>query len=66
MRIQEGHYEFPDQEWAYVSTDAKDLIRHLLVKEASQRYSAEQVLSHPWVQKGGSTIQLETPQILRR
>lgn len=65
-RIQEGVYEFPEKEWAYISEEARDLIRHLLVKEASQRYSAEAVLNHPWVAQGGPTTQLETPRIIRR
>lgn len=43
--IQEGDYEFPEQEWAHISEDAKDLISSLLVKRASQRISAEKVLN---------------------
>ena len=29
--IQEGRYEFPDREWATLSAESKDLIKHLLV-----------------------------------
>ncbi|KAK6635088.1 hypothetical protein RUM44_000337 [Polyplax serrata] len=47
--IQEGRYEFPDPEWSDISDDAKDLIQHLLVKEASLRLSADSVLKHPWM-----------------
>lgn len=65
--IQEGKYDFPEREWATVSEDAKDLIRHLLVKDASQRYTAEMVLNHPWVQRGGPrTTLLQTPKVIRR
>lgn len=64
--IQEGAYDFPDRDWAYVSEDAKDLIRHLLVKDASQRYTAEMVLKHNWVSRGGSETLLETPRVIRR
>ncbi|KAJ9599788.1 hypothetical protein L9F63_026363, partial [Diploptera punctata] len=35
--IQEGSYDFPDREWAHISEEAKDLIRSLLVKDASHR-----------------------------
>lgn len=48
--IQEGKYEFPDKDWAHISTEAKDLISKLLVRDAKQRLSAAQVLQHPWVQ----------------
>jgi MAP kinase interacting serine/threonine kinase len=64
--IQDGRYEFPDSEWSDISYEAKDLISHLLVKDARQRLSAEMVLSHPWVKYGGPTHQLVTPQNIRR
>nr|XP_012631538.1 MOB kinase activator 3C isoform X3 [Microcebus murinus] len=48
--IQEGKYEFPDKDWAHISSEAKDLICRLLVRDAKQRLSAAQVLQHPWVQ----------------
>lgn len=64
--IQKGVYDFPEREWVYISEDAKDLIRHLLVKDASQRYTAEMVLNHPWVQYGGPRTFLQTPKIIRR
>ncbi|KAK3531416.1 hypothetical protein QTP70_019252, partial [Hemibagrus guttatus] len=66
--IQEGKYEFPEKDWAHVSAEAKDLVCKLLVCDAKQRLSAEQVLQHPWVQgcaqnttstlrSGGSSVQ---------
>jgi len=64
--IKDGHYDFPERDWAYISDDAKDLIRHLLVKDASQRYTAEMVLNHPWVSHGGPVTLLETPRVIRR
>ncbi|XP_052419975.1 MAP kinase-interacting serine/threonine-protein kinase 2b [Carassius gibelio] len=48
--IQEGKYEFPEKEWAHISSSAKDLISKLLVRDAKKRLSAAQVLQHPWVQ----------------
>lgn len=47
--IQEGRFSFPESEWSDVSSEAKDLIRGLLVKEAPKRLSADAVLSHPWI-----------------
>ncbi|XP_059470322.1 MAP kinase-interacting serine/threonine-protein kinase 1-like isoform X2 [Neocloeon triangulifer] len=66
--IQEGRYDFPEREWGSISDEAKDLIRGLLVKEASRRLSAESVLHHPWVANGPreDAAPLTTPQIIRR
>jgi len=64
--IQEGLYEFPEREWGVISQEAKDLIKGLLVKDASRRLSAQCVLEHPWVKNGGPRTPLITPQIIRR
>lgn len=64
--IQDGSYDFPEREWQYISEEAKDLIRHLLVKDASQRYTTDLVLNHNWVYQGGSSMLLETPRVIRR
>jgi len=64
--IQQGVYTFPQPDWADISTDAKDLIQHLLVKNPYQRYTAEQVLRHPWLSKESSGAALSTPYILSR
>lgn len=68
VSIQDGLYDFPEREWSGVSDEAKDLIRNLLVKDASRRYTAEMVLNHPWVKAGGPrwTSFLETPSVIRR
>lgn len=64
--IKNGVYEYPEKEWSSISDEAKDLINHLLVKDASQRYSSEMVLNHPWVSGGGSATLLDTPSVIRR
>jgi MAP kinase interacting serine/threonine kinase len=65
--IQDGEFEFPDQEWSSISAEAKDLICKLLVKDARRRLSAEMVLGHPWLRQGGSSARLlVTPQNIRR
>lgn len=48
--IQQGKYEFPEKDWAHITEGAKDLISKLLVRDATLRLSAAQVLKHPWVQ----------------
>ncbi|XP_075300202.1 LOW QUALITY PROTEIN: MAP kinase-interacting serine/threonine-protein kinase 2-like [Opisthocomus hoazin] len=65
--IQEGKYEFPDKDWAHISSGAKDLISRLLVRDAKKRLSAAQVLEHPWVQGVMCPDNtLPTPIILQR
>ena len=64
--IQDGYYDFPDTEWSDVSEEAKDLIRKLLVKSPSKRYSAADVLKHPWVTEPQAATPLATPKILTR
>lgn len=48
--IQQGKYEFPEKDWAHITEGAKDLISKLLVRDATLRLSAAQVLKHSWVQ----------------
>jgi len=72
--IQTGRFSFPECEWTNVSSDAKDLICKLLVKEAPKRLSAEAVLNHPWIKMVEDTEDkiekrrraLKTPGIIRR
>ena len=47
--IREGSLVFPDQHWAAISPQAKDLIGRLLVKDSQARLDANQVLGHPWI-----------------
>lgn len=64
--IQDGFYDFPEAEWSCVSEEAKDLIRHLLVREPSKRYVASEVLKHPWIVNPPEATPLATPRILTR
>ena len=48
--ISKKKFNFNNQEWKSISNDAKDLIKHMLCDE-DKRYSAEQVLKHPWLVK---------------
>ena len=47
--IKKGEFQFHDKEWEYISDEAKDLVSKLLVKNASKRLTADQVVCHPWV-----------------
>merc|ERR1712223_158143 len=64
--IKEGKVSFPEQHWAAISAQAKNLIGQLLVKDSSLRLDAEQVLQHPWIVGGGCRNPLDTPSNLRR
>jgi len=57
LAIKNGTIHFPEEEWSTVSDQAKDLIRKLLVREASDRIEASQVLTHPWVVAEGECCQ---------
>merc|ERR1719228_2854252 len=66
QHIQEGSLSFPDEDWYSISDDAKDLIKHLLVRDPHERYSAAEVLRHPWVACESPEVPLSTPHILQR
>lgn len=63
--IQEGVYDFPSKEWDGISLEAKNLISHLLVRDATKRYTADMVLQHPWLEEASNTP-LRTPTLLTR
>ncbi|XP_077225370.1 phosphoenolpyruvate carboxylase kinase 1-like [Tasmannia lanceolata] len=48
-----GNLRFPTRIFHSVSPSAKDLIRRMLCKDVSRRFSAEQVLRHRWITSGG-------------
>jgi len=54
-KIIKVEYDFPDPEWTNISANAKDFIRHLLIKDPKQRYTASQCLAHPWLTGSDST-----------
>merc|ERR1712176_587808 len=64
LGITSGRITFPPE--SSVSDSAKDLIKRLLVKDARKRYTASEVLAHPWVTGRGTDNVLETPANLRR
>jgi len=48
-KIIKVEYDFPDPEWTNISSEAKDYIRHLLVKDPKERWTAKQCKEHPWL-----------------
>jgi len=47
--VLKGEYHFNYEAFTNVSDLAKDLIKRLLVKDVSKRYSAEEAYEHPWI-----------------
>uniref|UniRef100_A0ACD5UTC6 Uncharacterized protein n=1 Tax=Avena sativa TaxID=4498 RepID=A0ACD5UTC6_AVESA len=48
-----GSPRFPPRLFSGVSPLAKDLMRRMICRDVSRRFSAEQVLRHPWILSGG-------------
>jgi len=48
-RILSGQYEFTSPFWDTVSDSAKQLISNMLQPQPELRFSAEDVLDHPWL-----------------
>ncbi|XP_033870234.2 serine/threonine-protein kinase DCLK2 isoform X1 [Acipenser ruthenus] len=48
-QILEGRLEFPSPYWDNITDSAKELIGRMLQINMEARYTAEQVLAHPWV-----------------
>ena len=57
QQIKAGDYSFPAPYWSDISAQAKDLIRHCLQVDPTKRYTAAQVLAHPWV--GGKDVSVK-------
>ncbi|OMO95461.1 hypothetical protein COLO4_15871 [Corchorus olitorius] len=47
-----GNLRFPSRVFQSVSPAVKDLLRKMLCKDVTRRFSAEQVLRHPWITSG--------------
>lgn len=55
-KILSADYDFPDPEWTHVSDAAKNFIRHLIIKDPENRYTAEKALEDPWL-AGADSVQ---------
>lgn len=42
-------YEFLEEDWSFISEEAKDFISRLLLKDPSQRLTIDEALGHPWI-----------------
>jgi len=55
-KIKEGKYYFHDDYWSHVSPEAMDLIRKMLCVPQKERWTARQLLSHPWITMGEEAL----------
>jgi calcium/calmodulin-dependent protein kinase I len=52
-KIRRGQYQFHEEYWGQISTEAKNLIRSLLTVKPNERKTATDILqSDPWMQLG--------------
>lgn len=49
--VKKGEFDFPEEEWDEVSTEAKNLIQKMLSFNSETRPDAETLLCDPWVQQ---------------
>ncbi|KAJ8465561.1 hypothetical protein OPV22_028113 [Ensete ventricosum] len=47
--ILQGRLDFESEPWPGISDSAKDLIRNMLNRDPKKRFTAHQVLCHPWI-----------------
>jgi len=50
-KIKSGKFDFPDQSWANISPEVKDLLSHILEVDPKKRYTPEMMIAHPWFAK---------------
>ena len=46
--VKKGEFDFPEEEWDVITEEGKDLIKKMLTYDPKKRFSANQVLQHPW------------------
>jgi len=56
-----GKYDFEAPEWKTVSPEAQEFIQKLMEVDPAKRYSAEQALNDPWIQKMCSKDEVDRP-----
>jgi serine/threonine protein kinase len=49
QQINDNRINYEDGNWRYVSYDAKDLVKRMLILDPRQRISASNVLKHHWL-----------------
>jgi len=55
-KIKRGDYEFHDEYWGTVSTEARDLISSLLTVDPKKRLDANEALMNPWIRGDADSL----------
>ena len=55
-KIKEGRYYFHDEYWGNVSKEAIDMIKKMICVNQKNRWTAKQLLQHPWILKEGESL----------
>eukprot|EP00879_Flechtneria_rotunda_P016337 GHRR01017093.1.p1 GENE.GHRR01017093.1~~GHRR01017093.1.p1 ORF type:complete len:218 (+),score=81.76 GHRR01017093.1:806-1459(+) len=50
-QVKAGAYKLDDLVWGQVHDSAKDMMAHMMVVDPAQRWSARQLLNHPWFEE---------------
>ncbi|CAO0802861.1 unnamed protein product [Mucor circinelloides] len=56
QKVAKGQYTFLSPWWDHISVDAKHLIHHLLDINPKKRYTIDQFLAHPWINRQDTPI----------
>ena len=55
-KIKKGKYSFHPDYWDSISPEAVDLIRKMMCVDQKERWTADQLLAHPWITAGDETL----------
>jgi calcium/calmodulin-dependent protein kinase (CaM kinase) II/calcium/calmodulin-dependent protein kinase I len=55
-KIKSGSYHFHDEYWSNTSSEAIDMIKKMLCVNQSDRWTAKQLLQHPWIVAGDDAL----------
>ncbi|TFK85887.1 Pkinase-domain-containing protein [Polyporus arcularius HHB13444] len=55
-KVARGYYTFLSPWWDTISSEAKDLITHLLCVDPAQRFTIDEFLAHPWVHAASGPV----------
>lgn len=56
-KIKEGRYHFHEDYWSNTSREAINMIQMMLCVDQSKRWTAEQLLHHPWISMGNESLE---------
>ncbi|EGC30333.1 myosin light chain kinase, partial [Dictyostelium purpureum] len=59
-QIMEANFDYPEEYWGSISKPAKDFINKLLVVDVTKRLSAEDALTHPWLNNSAPNTIINT------